>query len=97
MELLDQAIAEVIGTFDDVEEISAGLREDIVIIFKGSIGYGKSLLVSYWEVVTRILILALVSMTVPLVRVESIFFNLFWNVNFFVAAKKLLCFLDLND
>ena len=46
MELLDQAIAEVIGTFDDVEEISAGLREDIVIIFKGSIGYGKSLLVS---------------------------------------------------
>ena len=47
MEVLDQAIAEVIGTFDDVEEISAGLREDIVIIFKGSIGYGKSLLVSY--------------------------------------------------
>ena len=47
MELLDHAIAEVIGTFDDVEEISAGLREDIVIIFKGSIGYGKSLLVSY--------------------------------------------------
>ena len=42
--LLVQAIAEVIGTFDGVEELSAGLREDIVIIFKGSIGYGKSLL-----------------------------------------------------
>ena len=41
---LDQAISEVIGTFDGVEEISLGPREDIVIIFKGSIGYGKSLL-----------------------------------------------------
>ena len=30
---LDQAIAEVIGTFDGVEEISAGLREDVVIIY----------------------------------------------------------------
>ena len=41
---LDQAISEVIGTFDGVEEISVGLREDIVIIFKRLIGYGKSLL-----------------------------------------------------
>ena len=41
---MDQAISEVIGTFDGVEEISVGLREDIVIIFKRLIGYGKSLL-----------------------------------------------------
>ena len=39
--------SEVIGTFDYVEEISTGLREAIAIIFKGSIGYGKSMLVSY--------------------------------------------------
>ena len=38
---MDQVISEVIGTFDGVEEISVGLREDIVIIFKGLIGYGK--------------------------------------------------------
>ena len=36
---LDQAIAEVIGTLDGVEEKTVGLREDIVIIFKGSTGY----------------------------------------------------------
>ena len=41
---MDQAIAEVIGTFDGEEEIRVELREDTVIIFKGSIGYGKSLL-----------------------------------------------------
>ena len=40
---LDQAIAEVTGTFDGEEEIRVELREDTVIIFKGSIGYGKSL------------------------------------------------------
>ena len=120
---LDQAISEVIGTFDGVEEISVGLREDIAIIFKGSIGYGKSLLFqllpgicsvfkwaagrlrlskcalflllfSYWEVVTRILIfcgLFLAGMIFSLMRIESIFFNLFWNVNFSVAAKKNFC------
>ena len=47
-------------------------------------------LVSYWEVVTRILIFCgvfLVGMIFPLMRIESIFFNFFWNVNF-VAAKK---------
>ena len=51
-------------------------------------------LVSYWEVVTRILIFCgvfLVGMIFPLMRVESIFFNLFWNVNIFVAAKKNFC------
>ena len=50
-------------------------------------------LVSYWEVVTRILIFCgvfLVGMIFPLMRVESIFFNLFSNVNLFVAAKKNL-------
>ena len=41
---LDQAIAEVTGTFDGEEEIRVELREDTVTIFKGSIGYGKSLL-----------------------------------------------------
>ena len=50
---LDQAVAENIGTFDGVKEISVGLTEDVVIIFKGSIGYGKSLLfqcpVSTWH------------------------------------------------
>ena len=52
------------------------------------------LLVSYWEVVTRILIfcgLFLVGMIFSLMRIESIFFNLFWNVNFSVAAKKNFC------
>ena len=40
----------------------------------------------------------LVGMIFPLMRVESVFFNLFWNVNFLVTAKKkLLSFLDLND
>ena len=47
--------------------------------------------VSYWEVVTRrILIFCssfLVGMICPLMRVESIYFDLFWNVNFFIAAK----------
>ena len=48
---LDKAIAEVIGTFDGAEEISAGLREGILNYMqrKGILavlpsGYGKSLL-----------------------------------------------------
>ena len=41
---MDQAIALVMGTFDGVEEISAGLREDVVIIYIQRNGFGKSLL-----------------------------------------------------
>ena len=46
--------------------------------------------VLYWEDVMRLPIfcgLFLVGMICPLMRVESIFFDLFWNVNFFIAAK----------
>ena len=119
---LDQAISEVIGTFDGVEKISVGLREDIVIISKdwsamenhccssyylayavckraaGRLRLSKCalflLLFSYWEVVTHILIfcgLFLVGMLFSVMRIESIFFNLFGNVNFSVAAKKNFC------
>ena len=121
---LDQAISEVIGTFDGVEEISVGLRDCNYIqridrlrritavpvtthdylayaVYKRAAGRLRLskcalflLLVSYWEVVTRILIfcrLFLVDMIFSLMRIESIFFNLFWNVNFSVAAKNNFC------
>ena len=51
-------------------------------------------LVSYWKVVTCILIFCGLfwdSMIFPLMQVESIFFNLFWKVNIFITAKKNLC------
>ena len=104
---LDQAISEVIGTLDGVEEISVGLRDCNYIqridrlwkitavpvttwhmqCIKGQrvdLRLSKCalflLLVSYWEIVTPILIfcgLFLVGMIFSLMRIESIFFNLF--------------------
>ena len=104
---LDQAISEVIGTFDGVEEISVGLRDCQLYskdrsamenhccssyylayaVYKRAAGRLRLskcalflLLVSYWEIVTRILIfcgLFLVGMIFSLMRIESIFFNLF--------------------
>ena len=143
---LDMAIAEVIGTFDGVEEIWEGivnyyLKERHIgglsdrlwkitavpvstwhmqWVKRGLVGNIKRLpratmllqcsneffspagrlwltkyalilpFVLYWEVVTRLLIfygLFLVGMICPLMRVESTFFDLFWNVNFFIAAQ----------
>ena len=119
----DKAKAEVIGTFDGVEEIWEGivnyyLKERHIgglagrlwkitavlvkvpvamnfflqrVDYDWAIKYSLILpFVLYWEVVIRLSIfcgLFLFGMICPLMRVESIFLDLFWNVNFFIAAK----------